>query len=66
MRGAFDHTMPLRLENVLNENIDLTNLLKPLIVHQKVCKAFHVPRLQNAQLHGLQLPPMHQRDQLYE
>ena len=37
-----------------------------LSVHQKVCKAFHMPLLQNACFHGMQLPPMQQHDQFYK
>ena len=63
---AFDYTMQRRLENDLNESMDLTDLLQPLITHQRVCKAFHMPLFQNAYFHGVQLPPVYQHDQYYE
>ena len=63
---SFDYTMQLHLENVLNENLDLAKLLRPLIFHQKVCKAFHMPLLQNTRFHGIQLPPMQTSDRFYE
>lgn len=58
--------MPLRLETNLDEKFDLAELVQPLISHQKTCKAYRMPILQNTLFHGIQLPPIQQRDQNYE
>ena len=63
---SLDIIMDLHLEHAMIENLDIEKLLRPLKAHQKFCKVYHMPCIQNACFNGPRLSLIPTRDREYE